>query len=210
VIGIVGILEDVGTAVGADFAHPGDALLLLDGGNAVDNIETLGSTEFAKVLLGEIWGQPAAVDLKREADLQRRLQALAKAGLLHAARDISDGGIAVTLAEGCFAKGTGVDVELAGCAGPDELAVLFGERPSRVVIACKREEVSRVQQILSEGDVPATWLGVVTQGRFNVHGKDAGGGACKLIETTTDALREGWAGALESALHGVVVPETVP
>jgi phosphoribosylformylglycinamidine synthase subunit PurL len=210
VIGIVGILEDVTTAVRSDFTHPGDALLLLDAGTVADDETTLGSTEFAKVLLGEIWGQPARVDLIREADLQRRLQALAQAGLLHAARDISDGGIAVTLAEGCFANGTGVDVELAGCAGPDEPAVLFGERPSRVLIACKREEVSRVQQLLSEGDVTATWLGVVTQGKFNVHGHDAGGGACRLIETTTEALRRGWAGALESSLHGTVVPETIP
>jgi phosphoribosylformylglycinamidine synthase II len=220
VIGIVGILEDVSQAVRADFSHPGDALLLLDAGSAEKEdgegkTRALGASEFAKVLLGEIWGEPAAVDLKKEADLQKRLQALAKSGLLHAARDISDGGIAVTLAEGCFAYGTGVDVEVAGCGGPDEAAVLFGERPSRVVVAVKREEVSRVQQILSEGDVTATWLGVVTDGKFKVHGRESGAAVgeergCTLIETTTEELRRGWAGALKEALHGMVSLETVP
>ncbi len=96
-----------------------------------------------------------------------------------------------------------------------QASVLFGERPSRVVIAVKREEVSRVQQILSEGDVKATWLGVVTDGKFKVHGRESGAGAgdahgCTLIETTTGELRSGWAGALEEALHGMVSLETIP
>ena len=61
-----------------------------------------GSSEYAKVVLGGIWGTPPALDLDAESDLQTLLQVLAERQLIRSARDISDGGIAVALAQAGF------------------------------------------------------------------------------------------------------------
>ncbi len=201
VIGIVGILEDVTKAVGSDFAREGDAILLLDASpSSRDTLGRFGSSEFSARVLGFVGGQPPAIDLEAEADLHRKLAALAAAGLVHAARDVSEGGIAVALAEGCFRSGAGVDVVLP----PSELAPaaqLFHEDASRILIACDPADAQRIQQILSEGP-SATLLGKVTGGEFRIA---TNGKAGPLIATTTAKLQQPWAEALEASLGAEIV-----
>ena len=110
VIGIVGILEDVHKAVGPHFREPGRALLLLRGsepGDASDVEAEFGSSEYAKEILGEIWGFPPSLELEKEAALQKAIVEMIDAGLLESAKDCSEGGLAVTLAECGFAHGIG-------------------------------------------------------------------------------------------------------
>ena len=213
VIGIVGILDDLSKAVGSDFAHPGDVLLLLDASStaASDQLTAFGSSEYARSILGELWGTPPALDLNFEAELHRRLAALAVAGLLRAARDVSDGGLTVALAEGCFAHLTGVDVELSMFGEGPDLLHLFGEVSSTVLIACAPEEASRVEQLLSGEFVSVIRLGRVTDGKFCVRLKrrrmerDATDPLfVTVLDTNTTALRQHWEGALEQALGTVI------
>jgi phosphoribosylformylglycinamidine (FGAM) synthase-like enzyme len=201
VIGMVGILEDVSKSVPADFAHPGDALLLIDAGAPLNCWRHFGSSEYARVALGSMWGAPHFIDLDAEVELHRRLAALAKAGLIHAARDVSDGGIAVALAEACFARGTGVDVHLAGYSGFPPVTRMFGEEPTRILIACVPEEVSRIQQIFSGGN-PGIWpIGTVTDGSFRIRVQEYGETEnATVIDTNTGDLRDPWANALQSTL----------
>jgi phosphoribosylformylglycinamidine synthase len=205
VIGVVGLLEDASKAVPADFAHPGDVLLLIDAGAQLD-WQHFGASEFARVLLGSVWGAPHSVDLTSEAELHRRLAALSKAGLIHAARDVSDGGIAVALAEACFARNTGVDVQLIGYPDLPVLPRLFGEEPTRVLIACAPEEASRIQQIFSGGN-PGIWpIGTVTDGSFRIRLQEEGRAEnTAIINTSVRDLRDSWSGAMPSALAGDVV-----
>ncbi len=107
VVGVVGIIEDVSKAVPADFQRVGDAVLLLTLRSRVAGerlLREFGSSEYAKTILGGLWGCPPGLQLMEEAELHKCLAKLADCGLLRSARDISDGGIAVGLAEGCFAK----------------------------------------------------------------------------------------------------------
>ena len=71
-----------------------------------------GSSEFAKTVLRHLWGAPPSLDLEVEASLHACMAELAARGLLHSARDISDGGIAVALAKGGFGNGIGVRANL--------------------------------------------------------------------------------------------------
>jgi phosphoribosylformylglycinamidine synthase II len=211
VIGAVGILEDVSNAVGASFADPGDVLLLIDAGGAALNSASIefGSSEYAHTVFGSRWGEPPSLNLIAEAELHRRLAALAKAGLIHAARDVSEGGLAVALAEGCFTQGTGVDVQLIGYPTEPAVTRLFGEDASRVVIACAPEEASRIEQLFS-GGLPGIWrLGTVTDGDFRIRmqtyleespNKFKRAEIATLIDTKTADLRDGWASSLQSAL----------
>ncbi len=58
-----------------------------------------GSSEYAKEVLGEIWGVPPALDLKQEAALQKCVRELIQGASIESAHDCSDGGLAVALAE---------------------------------------------------------------------------------------------------------------
>ena len=214
VIGVVGILDDVSKAVPADFSRPGDAILLIDAGAEAWQVP-FGASAYAQVVLGEFWGKPQSVNLVAEAELHRRLAALSKAGLIRAARDVSDGGIAVALAEACFAHGTGVDVDLFGYPMFPTVTRLFGEESTRVLIACDPAEVSRIQQIFSGGN-PTVWqLGTVTDGSFTIRVQEYEEASAEtlkykksgvaVIETTTAKLKREWADALQGSLAVDVV-----
>ena len=76
VLGIVGILEDVHKAVRPDFREPGRAIVLLRGaepGDATDAESEFGSSEYAKEILGAVWGYPPELELEKEAALQKAL-----------------------------------------------------------------------------------------------------------------------------------------
>jgi phosphoribosylformylglycinamidine synthase II len=145
VIGIVGILEDVQKAVSPNFRGPGRAVVLLrasEPGDATDAESEFGSSEYAKEILGAVWGFPPALELQREGALQKALVEMIGAGLVDSTHDCSEGGIAVTLVESAFPKGVGCKVNLASQVLPPEF-VLFGEDASRVVISCDHSDFPR-------------------------------------------------------------------
>ena len=107
-------------------------------GDATDAESEFGSSEYAKEILGAVWGYPPELELEKEAALQKALVELPKSELVDSAHDCSDGGLAVALAESGFAKGIGMNVDLTSHGLPPEF-VLFGEDASRVVISCDRE-----------------------------------------------------------------------
>src|SRR6516165_406327 len=101
VIGIVGILENVNQAIGPNFKQTGQALVLLRGsepGDASDVEAEFGSSEYAQEVLGELWGFPPALEIEREAALQKAIVEMIDAGLVDSAKDCSEGGLAVTVA----------------------------------------------------------------------------------------------------------------
>ena len=204
VLGVVGILEDVHKTVHADFREPGRAIILLraaEPGDATDVESEFGSSEYAKEILGTLWGYPPELELEREAALQKALVELSKTGLLDSAHDCSEGGIAVTLAESAFAKSIGMKVELASQDLPSEF-VLFGEDASRVVISCDRESVGGIQQVAKKYGLAADVIGetVPEQIEIKLDGR-------VVVSASVSELRDAYEGALEKALHGE--PETV-
>src|ERR1043165_1913104 len=108
VLGVVGVLEDVHKAAKMNFTSPGRTIVLLRGGEAGDITDAqseFGSSEYAKEILGTLWGYPPELDLEKEAALQRAVIELVQQGLLDSAHDCSEGGLAVALAEKAFAQG---------------------------------------------------------------------------------------------------------
>ena len=200
VIGIVGIIEDVTKAVGADFKQPGDAILLLQPAAAVTNNSdrSFGSSTFAKSILKSLWGTPPELDLEEEAALHICLARLAEEKLIHSARDVSDGGIAVALAEASFAHGVGAKVDLDRVSAQTSLLKLFNESATTVLISCSKELVSRIISIVEDTNVlrPLS-LGVTVADRVQI---SLGGDVA--IDADITELRELWANALESALRG--------
>ena len=170
VLGVVGILEDVHRAVFPHFREPGRVVVLLRGsefGDLTDAQSEFGSSEYAKEVLGQVWGFPPALELEREAALQKTLIEIIQASLVDSAHDCSEGGIAVTLAESTFCRSVGVSIDLAAHQLPPE-SVLFGEDASRVVISCDPANVARIQQIAANDGVSAEVIGETVSGNLEI------------------------------------------
>jgi len=197
VLGVVGIPDEVQKAAFPHFREAGHAIMLLRGsepGDAVDAEVEFGSSEYAKEILGELWGFPPSLELGPEARLQKAIIELIAAGLVESAHDCSEGGLAVALAKTSFAKGVGCKVELEPRELPWE-CVLFGEDAGRIVISCDRAKVERIKEVAGKHGVSAEALGETVIGaiEITVGGKVAV--SAKIAE-----LQQEYEGALERAL----------
>src|SRR6266852_3799480 len=117
VIGVLGVLDDASRVLKIAFRNEGDLIVVLDGAGSLDGATArarcivplqeasreFSSNEYSRTIAGIVSGEPPAIDLAAEKRLQDCLVALAAEGAVQSAHDISDGGIAVTLAESCFA-----------------------------------------------------------------------------------------------------------
>ncbi len=198
VIGIVGILEDVHKAVFPHFREAGRVIVLLrasEPGDLTDAESEFGSSEYAKEILGSLWGFPPALELEREAALQKGLVEMIEAGLVDSAHDCSEGGIAVTLVESAFGKGIGLRVNLPSMGLPPEF-VLFGEDASRVVISCDRSKLSGIQQVAAKYRLSADQIGetVSDQVEIKLDGR-------VVVSASVSELRGSFEGALQAALR---------
>ncbi len=201
VIGVLGILEDSSKALGMGFGNEGDAIVLLDGaGNAAAaKPETaraeFSSSEYAKAIHGIVAGAPPAIDLAAEKRLQECLEALASAGAIESAHDLSDGGLAVALTESSFAsEGLAAQVALRGLE-PAE-AALFGERGARAVVSARPESLARVAEIAAQCMVSAQEIGKAVRGEFRI---EYNGAVCS--SAAIESLRDIWSNGLERALQ---------
>jgi phosphoribosylformylglycinamidine synthase len=198
VVGIVGILDDIALAVPSDFVSAGDTVLLLrppKAPNNEDEINRFGSSEYARTIIGKIWGAPPHLDLASEAALHRCLKQLTAEKTLRSARDVSDGGLAVALAEACFGNSIGVRAELPVFDGRPIQCSLFAEHASNVVLSCEPEKTERVRAIAASHGLEVVALGSTVNQRFEIvlEGK-------LILADEVRALRKIWRGALQEML----------
>jgi phosphoribosylformylglycinamidine synthase II len=198
VLGVVGILEDVGKATFPHFREAGRSVVLLRGsepGDAVDAEVEFGSSEYAKAILGELWGFPPALELEGEAALQKAIVELIGAGLIESAHDCSEGGLAVALAESSFSKAIGCALSVSSQGVASEF-VLFGEDASRIVISCDPANVVRIQEVAAQHGISADVLGETVSGKIEIKVDDRIAVSAEAAE-----LRDEFEGALERALR---------
>jgi len=207
VIGIVGMLEDVHKAVAPHFKAAGRALMLLravEPGDTFDVEAEFGSSEYAKEVLGELWGFPPALEIEREAALQKAILEMIDGGLVESAKDCSEGGIAVTIAESGLEHGVGAAVDLTSDGLVPEF-VLFGEDASRILISCDPGNVARIKELAVKYALSAENIGSTVSDNLEVRvdGKLA-------VAASVSDLNEVWSGALEQALHAETEERLVP
>ena len=198
VLGVVGILEDVHKAAKMHFAAPGRTIVLLHGGEAGDitDAETeFGSSEYAKEVLGALWGYPPEVDLEKEAALQKVIIEVIQKGLVEAAHDCSDGGIAVALAEQALPKGVGARVNLAS-GGLSAEYILFGEDASRVLVSCDPANLARIKGVAEKYCVAADVIGETISGKLEISLDGT-----TVVSATVSELSTAYEHALEAALR---------
>ena len=198
VIGMVGLIEDTRKIVTHGFKSEGDIIAVL--GLTKDD---LAAGEYAQIILGLSTAEIIAngivprVDLEMEKRIQDTCLRLIDECLIRSAHDCSDGGLAVTIAESCFASlgrdAIGAEIALS----EKELSaasLLFGETPSRIVISFAPENEARIKE-LADG-CPLTELGRVTGETLNV----AINGEA-VISTSIADLESAWRDALRDRLE---------
>ena len=165
VVGVLGVVDDVTRRVPSGFTAADEVVLLL--GASADE---LGGSEWAWVVHGHLGGRPPAVRLAAEQALARVVVSAIGEQLLTTAHDVSDGGLAVALAEAALWRGVGVSVTLDG----DVVPSLFAESAARAVVACPDASVERVLSLAADAGVPVARLGrtggdaLTVEGLFDV------------------------------------------
>jgi phosphoribosylformylglycinamidine synthase len=188
VLGVVGLLKTA-PAVTIPFKNAGRAVVLVGGIGTCDDVR-LGGTEYAKEIVKQLWGLPPLLDLEYEQRVQYAIRRILAEGLAESAHDLSDGGLAVALAECAFGPAEiGAQVELDSNLRPEVLA--FHEAPSRILISTANAK--RVVAIAEKYEVEAPVLGVTIEKGIEIRQRTITLGSWEIA-----ALKSAYDGALES------------
>jgi len=188
VMGIVGLLG-IAPPLAIPFVNAGRTIVLLGGVGTCDDVR-FGGTEYAKEIVHQLWGLPPALDLDKEKRVQEAMRQVAAEGLAESAHDLSDGGLAVALAECCFGKEqVGAQVDLASDLRPEIL--LFHEGPSRILVSTANPKA--VAAIAAKRGIEAVVIGTTIESGLEIRQRGNTLGAWEIA-----TLRS----AFENALMG--------
>jgi phosphoribosylformylglycinamidine synthase len=157
VVGVLGAIDDVRRRIGpaAGRAAAAETLILLG-----DTSDELDGSEWARVVHGHLGGRPPTVDLAAERRLGAVLRRARDEGVVTAAHDLSEGGLAQGLVEMCVLGETGARIALGDSVDP--FVALFSESAARILIAVPPAELAAVTALFAEHHQPHTVLGAVT------------------------------------------------
>ena len=186
-VGMVGLIAEVSGVVTPWFKAAGDLIVLLG-----RTREELGGSEYVKIVHGLVKGTPPWIDLQLEQAVQSCCVAAIEKGIIRSAHDISDGGIAIALAECCVSgpeKPLGARIEMREMIRGD--ALLFSESHSRIVVSVAEENLEQLRQVAAEHHVPMQVIGAVGGTSFVIQ---------PLLRLPVDELRAIWSGGLTSRI----------
>ncbi len=195
VIGMVGLIEDSRHITRSFFKQAGDTIFLL--GNLSDYI---GASEYWNLVSQNRQVIPPHIQLEHEKKLQEALLQLIHKGLVESAHDISEGGMAVALAECAFELKTnmlGCEIYIEGPTRYD--GVLFSEDPSRIIFTSSEANRSKVEHILQEIKFPYQVLGQVKEEYITIKNNQG-----VLVHELTRSFYDVWSQTIEQQLSGMV------
>lgn len=154
VVGMVGLVHDTDHITTQGFKNEGDVIVLLG-----DTRGELGGSEFQAVVHGVTEGRPPVLDLQVEKQLLDAVLSAIQGGLVSSAHDLSEGGLAVALAESCISGSIGAKIELDSSLRGD--LALFSESQSRIVLSAAPQQAEHLLDHLASRGVPVQRIGVV-------------------------------------------------
>ncbi len=178
-IGMLGIIDDASKIITQEYKDADDIIILLG-----KNCHEIGGSEYLKVCHNLIKGMPPLVDLDREHNLHRAFWEIADKRLAKSAHDISDGGLAVALAESCFAKenrniGASVNIDFSYRADFE----LFGEAHSRIIMTTDAQHFETIEWICERYNIPCRAIGKVGGDSLKIN---------DLVDEKVSVLRDAW------------------
>jgi len=199
-VGMLGVVDDLETQpTTADLKQEGDVIFLLA---PVDWVhpKSIGGTEYLSYVHDRTSGNAPHLDLDEEVVVQQAVRALIREGLVQHAHDVSDGGLAVCLAESVIhagpSSGLGADVDLPEANDVRLDAILFGEAQSRVVLSVQPDAVEHLEAVLTDYEaIRAHRLGTVTS-----EGLRIAVGGTTVVEADIESLAEPYTTAIPDAV----------
>ena len=158
VVGVLGIIDDVSRRIPSGWQDAGENIYLL--GTTADELD---GSAWSDVVHGHLGGRPPAVDLDGEKRLAELLRAARDEWLISSAHDLSEGGLAIAVAEGAMRFGVGARVwlsELMDRDGVDLTSALFSESTGRVIVTVPREEDVKFRGLCEGRGYPVLRIGV--------------------------------------------------
>jgi len=196
VVGMLGLMEDVDKRCTSGLKHEGDVIVLISGWRVdadddapVCELESLGGSEYLNTIHGLAVGRPPILDMDRERRVQRAVLRAIDRRLLSSAHDCSDGGLAVTLAEGCILGKLGASISLLANCAP--AAALFSEAQSRVVVSLPADKLGELREIVDELQVEMTVLGKVGGDKLGISINDE-----PVISVKVSEVEDAWRNAI--------------
>ncbi len=188
VLGVVGLMKTA-LPVPRSFQNVGRSVVLLGGvGNCDDT--RFGGTQYAKEIVRQLWGLPPALDIEYEQRVHYAMRRIIEDGLAESAHDLSDGGLAVALAECSFGPAEiGAQIEIHSHLRPEVLA--FHEAPSRILISTAFPK--KIAAIADKFEIEAPVVGVTIEKGIEIRQRQITLGAWEIA-----ALKSAYEGALES------------
>jgi len=192
---MVGLIQDTNRVTSSWFKNEGDLIVLIG-----EFKEELGGSEYLRVIQGREGGFPPSLNLAQETAVQTSCLKAMEAGIIKAAHDCSEGGMAVALAEACIAspyeKIQGAKIELNTDFTRKD-ALLFGESQSRIIVSIRPDRLSGLQRITYSLQVPTTVIGQVGGERLTIALKGQ-----KVIDIPIQDLKQVWRGAIRDQMNG--------
>ncbi|GAB4146495.1 MAG: phosphoribosylformylglycinamidine synthase subunit PurL [Cyanobacteria bacterium J069] len=158
VVGMVGLVEDLGQVRGLGWKTPGAAIYLL----GADVVPTLGASEYLAVIHQTVAGMPPQVEFERERHVQAACRDGIRQGWVESAHDCAEGGLAVALAECCLGGKLGASVDVGvrgqGSGVRDEAlsprsrldTLLFGESGARILVSVSPDHTAAWEAYLAD------------------------------------------------------------
>lgn len=188
-IGMVGVLDDVEKACTMEFKQEGDTIILL--GETKDEI---GGSEYLSRIHGLEKGRVPFLNMALEKRTQATLLDAIKNGYIQSAHDLSEGGLAIALAECAINSKIGAKVNIESDLRKD--SILYSESQSRFVITVKSEVVETLKQKLEKDEVPYSVLGVVEGEALEVTINNN-----KAVNLSVNQMEDVWRGAIQCLME---------
>ncbi len=149
VVGVLGVINDVRRRIKQGFTGGGSHVLVLG-----ETREELSGSAWSGVVHDHLGGKPPVVDFAAEQALAALMIEAAEAGIIESAHDLSDGGLAVALAEATFRNGVGVRVEL-----DDPFVELFSESSARALVVVGEDQHEQLVSLAEKHGVELASIG---------------------------------------------------
>ncbi len=166
-IGMLGIIDDLSKVISYEFKNEEDLIYLI--GNNLDNddkYDGIGGSEYLKYLHNKVSGDSPKIDIKYEHKLQNAILELTDKKLLNSAHDISEGGLAICLAE------KSINADNLGCEiNIDNPSVqnIFGEFQSAVAVSVSKSNSEELEKILNNTELKYIKIGKVIKDKYTIN-----------------------------------------
>jgi phosphoribosylformylglycinamidine synthase len=187
VVGVLGVIDNVARRIPSGWQDDGNNIYLL--GTTKDELD---GSAWAETIHQHLGGKPPVVDLASEKKLADLIHGTAIQGMIEAAHDISEGGLAIAVVEAALRFNVGARIWLDEVLERDNLdltAALFSESQARVIVSVGREDDVKFQALCEARGVPVLRIGVTDKASGSIEIKD-------LASFELNEVRKGWTNTL--------------